>query len=79
MAQNISAEQLRNFIDAIERGEEEKKAAADHVKDIYANAKSQGYEPKIIREIVRLRKMEKDARMEQDALLETYRAAIGLE
>jgi uncharacterized protein (UPF0335 family) len=75
---NVAAEQLRLFIERIERLEEEKKGIADDVKDVYAEAKSSGYDTKTMRMIVRLRKMETHSRQEQDALLETYRQALGL-
>ena len=75
---NVAAEQLRLFIERIERLEEEKKGIADDIRDVYAEAKAQGYDTKTMRTIVRLRKMEKDARDEADALLETYRTALGL-
>lgn len=79
MSDNVAADQLRLFIERIERLEEEKKGMADDIRDVYAEAKSQGYDSKTMRAVVRLRKMEKNARMEADALLETYRAALGLE
>ena len=75
---NVAADQLRLFIERIERLEEEKKGIADDVKDVYAEAKANGYDSKTMRAIVRLRKMETHARQEADALLETYRAALGL-
>jgi uncharacterized protein (UPF0335 family) len=75
---NVAADQLRLFIERIERLEEEKKGIADDVRDVYSEAKGQGYDTKTMRAIVRLRRMEKDARDEADALLETYRAALGL-
>ena len=75
---NVSADQLRLFIERIERLEEEKKGIADDVKDVYAEAKANGYDTKTMRAIVRLRKMEKYARDEMDALLDTYRNALGL-
>ena len=75
---NVAADQLRLFIERIERLEEEKKGVSDDIKDVYAEAKANGYDSKIMRQIVRLRKMEKHARDEQDALLETYRNALGL-
>ena len=75
----VAADQLRLFIERIERLEEEKKGIADDVRDVYAEAKATGYDPKIMRMIVRLRKMETHTRREQDAILETYRAALGLE
>lgn len=76
---SVAADQLRLFIERIERLEEEKKAIADDIRDVYAEAKSNGYDPKIMRMVVRLRKMESHTRQEQDAILETYRSALGLE
>ena len=76
---NVAADQLRLFIERIERLEEEKQGIADDVKDVYAEAKANGYDTKTMRAIVRLRKMEKHARDEADALLETYRNALGLQ
>ena len=74
----VAADQLRLFIERIERLEEEKKAMADDVRDVYAEAKANGYDTKTMRKIVALRKMEIHARQEADALMETYRAALGL-
>ncbi len=76
---NVAADQLRLFIERIERLEEEKKGIADDVKDVYAEAKSNGYDTKTMRKIVALRRLESHARQEADALLETYRVALGLE
>src|SRR3546814_13558531 len=76
---NVAAEQLRLFIERIERLEEEKKGIAADVKDVYAEAKSNGYDTKTMRAIVRLRRMEKNARQAAEAMLETYKAALGLE
>ena len=75
---NVAADQLRLFIERIERLEEEKKGITDDVKDVYAEAKATGYDTKTMRAIVRLRKMEKHTRDEMDALLDTYRTALGL-
>lgn len=75
---NVAADQLRLFIERIERLEEEKKGIADDVKDVYAEAKANGYDTKTMRAIVRLRKLETHARQEADALLDTYRNALGL-
>jgi len=75
---NVAADQLRLFIERIERLEEEKKGIADDVKDVYAEAKATGYDTKTMRKIVGLRRMEKHVRDEADALLETYRNALGL-
>lgn len=76
---NVAADQLRLFIERVERLEEEKKAIADDIRDVYAEAKAQGYDPKIMRQIVRLRKMQPHDRQEMEAVLETYKAALGLE
>ncbi|OJU15628.1 MAG: DUF2312 domain-containing protein [Sphingomonas sp. 66-10] len=78
MTDNVSAEQLRQFIERIERLEEEKQAFVDDIKDVYAEAKSTGFDAKTMKSIIRLRKMEKHHRDEADALLETYRQALGL-
>jgi len=78
MSDVIAAEQLRLFIERIERLEEEKKGMADDIRDVYAEAKSNGYDTKTMRAIVKLRRMEKHHRDEAEALLETYKAALGL-
>jgi uncharacterized protein (UPF0335 family) len=78
MSDSIAADQLRLLIERIERLEEEKKGIADDIKDVYGEAKATGFDTKTIRSIVRLRKMEKHARDEADALLETYRQALGM-
>ena len=77
-SENVSAEQLRLFIERIERLEEDKKGIADDIKDTYAEAKGTGFDTKTMRAIVRLRKMEKAARQEAEALLDTYKTALGL-
>jgi|TARA_Y200000002_G_scaffold154420_1_gene127705 uncharacterized protein (UPF0335 family) len=72
------AEQLQQFIERIERLEEEKRALMADIKDVYAEAKATGFEPKIMRQIVRLRGMDRELLNEQDELLTTYRTALGL-
>jgi uncharacterized protein (UPF0335 family) len=74
----VAADQLRLFIERIERLEEEKKGIADDIRDVYAEAKSNGYDTKTMRKIVALRRLESHVRQEADALLETYRNALGL-
>lgn len=74
----IAGERLRSFIERIERLEEEKKGLQDDIKDIYAEAKGVGFDTKIMRQVIRLRKMEKDDRQEQEALLDLYKAALGM-
>ncbi len=76
---NVSAEQLKLFIERIEKLEEEKRGVADDIKDVYAEAKANGYDVKTMRSIVRLRRMDNNARAEMEALLDTYKAALGLE
>lgn len=78
MSDSISAEQLRLLIERIERLEDEKSGIADDIKCVYSEAKATGFDAKIIRQIVRLRKMERHHLQEQDALLESYRAALGM-
>ena len=78
MNENASAEQLRLFIERIETLEEEKKGIADDIKDVYAEAKGTGFDTKTMKTIVRLRKMEKAARQEAEALLDVYKTALGL-
>lgn len=71
-------DRLRLLIERIERLEEEKKGIADDVRDVYAEANAVGYDPKIMRQIVRLRKMKPGDRSEQDMILDTYKAALGM-
>jgi uncharacterized protein (UPF0335 family) len=75
----VAADQLRLFIERIERLEEEKKSIADDVRDVYAEAKANGYDPKIVRLMVRLRRMETHTRQEQAAVAATYAAALGIQ
>lgn len=72
-------ERLRLLIERIERLEEEKKGIGDDIKDVYLEAKSTGYDPKIMRQIVRLRKLKPDDRREMEAILDTYKNALGIE
>lgn len=74
-----AADQLRLFIERVERLEDEKKGIADDIKDVYMEAKATGWDTKIMREIVKIRKMEADNRKEHFALLETYTQALGLD
>jgi len=78
MSDSISAEQLRLFIERVERLEEEKKGLGDDIRDVYAEAKSTGFDVKTMRNIVRLRRMEKHHRDEAEMLLETYKQALGI-
>jgi uncharacterized protein (UPF0335 family) len=76
---NSAGDPLRLLIERIERLEEEKKGVAEDIRDVYSEAKARGYVPKIIREIIRIRKMSKDDRNEHFAILDTYASAIGLD
>ena len=71
-------DRLRLLIERVERLEEEKKGIGDDIKDVYLEGKAIGYEPSIMRQIVRLRKMAPDARKEMEAILDLYKAALGL-
>lgn len=73
-----SDDRLRLLIERIERLEEEKKGIGDDIKDVYAEAKAVGYDAKIMRRIVALRKMKPDDRAEMETILETYKAALGM-
>jgi len=75
---NIAADQLRLFIERIERLNEEKKGIADDIRDVFSEAKSQGYDAKIMREALKLRKMESHDREEFEAIRDTYKSALGL-
>jgi uncharacterized protein (UPF0335 family) len=77
-AGGIAADRLKSFIERIERLEEEKSALAGDIKEVYSEAKSSGFETKIMRQIVRLRKMEPQERNEQEQLLDVYKQAIGM-
>lgn len=75
----VAGKRLKSLIERVERLEEEKKGLSDDIKEIYAEAKGTGFEPKVIRRIVRLRKMDIEKRREEDELLELYKSAIGME
>lgn len=75
----VSDDRLRLLIERIERLEEEKKGVGDDIKDVYGEGKATGYDAKIMREIVRLRKMKPDDRREREAILETYKNALGID
>lgn len=74
----VAGKRLRSFIERIERLEEEKAALAEDIKEIYAEAKGTGFDPKTMRKLIRLRKMDVEKRREEDELLELYKSAIGL-
>lgn len=75
----VSDEQLRLFVERIERLEEEKKGIGEDISDTYREAKSQGYDPKIMRQIVKLRKMPVHDRKEMEAIMDVYKSALGID
>lgn len=74
----IAGDRLKSFVERVERLEEEKKALGDDIKEVYAEAKGTGFEPKIMRQIIRMRRMDKDALDEQEALIDVYKRALGM-
>ncbi len=77
-ATNVAGERLRSIVDRIERLEEERKALGSDIKDIYAEAKSAGFDVKVLRQLIRIRKQEPAEIEEQETLLDVYRRAIGM-
>ncbi len=74
----IAAAELRQFIERIERLEEEKAGIASDIKDVFAEMKGRGYEPKIVKKILQLRRQDADERQEEESLLEVYMSALGM-
>lgn len=74
----ITAEQLKAYVERVERLEEEKAAIAADVREVYAEAKANGFDVKIMRQVVRLRKLDSQDRTEQEALLDLYKRALGM-
>lgn len=77
-APRVAKDHLKAFVERIERLEEEKKTIADDIRDVYAEAKGNGFDVKALRAVVRLRKQDSDERKEQEAILETYLHALGM-
>jgi uncharacterized protein (UPF0335 family) len=77
-AGGIAGAQLKSFIERIERLEEEKRTLGEDIKEVYAEAKGTGFDPKIMRQIIRIRKMDKNDHDEQESLLELYKRALGM-
>ena len=74
----VAGDQLRAFVERIERLEEEKKGIAEDIKDVYAEAKGNGFDVKVLRQVIRLRKQDRNEREEQEALLDLYLHALGM-
>lgn len=79
MSNGINKDQLLQYIERVERLEEDKKAVANDIKDIYTEVKSTGYDPKIVRKIVSIRRKSKSERQEENELLNLYMSSIGME
>ena len=77
-AQTVAAGQLRAFIERIERLEEDKKAIADDIKEVYGEMKATGFDTKAVRTIVRLRKKDQAERQEEEAIIDLYKNALGM-
>ncbi len=75
---SLARDHLRAYIERIERLEQEKASLMEDIREIYAEAKATGFDPKIMRQVVRIRKMEPDQRQEQEYVLDTYLSALGM-
>lgn len=75
---NFAKDQLKSLVERVERLEEEKSALAGDIREVYAEAKGQGFDVKIMRQVIRIRKMDSNERDEQDALLDLYMSALGM-
>jgi uncharacterized protein (UPF0335 family) len=78
-SQTVAAGQLRAFIERVERLEEEKKTISDDIKEVFAEMKGTGFDTKAVRTIIRLRKKDQAERQEEEAILDLYKAALGME
>ena len=78
-SQTVAAGQLKAFIERVERLEEEKKTISDDIKDVYAEMRGTGFDTKAVRTIIRLRKKDQAERQEEEAILDLYKAALGME
>jgi uncharacterized protein (UPF0335 family) len=74
----VAGEQLKSFIERIERLEEERRTLSGDIKEVYAEAKGTGFEPKIMRQIIKIRKMDKEEVDEEESLLDLYKRALGM-
>ena len=77
-AQTVAAGQLRAFIERVERLEEEKKTISEDIKEVYAEMKGTGFDTKAVRTLIRLRKKDQAERQEEEAILDLYKAALGM-
>lgn len=79
MNEPTAAQELRSYVERIERLEEERKTLSDDIKDVYGSAKSGGYDTKILKKVIALRKKDEHERAKEEALLDTYCAALGMQ
>ncbi|WP_210388034.1 DUF2312 domain-containing protein [Ciceribacter sp. L1K22] len=77
-AHGVARDQLRAFVERIERLEEERKSVADDIKDVYGEAKAMGFDTKILKKVIALRKKDEQERLEEDLILDTYLHALGM-
>lgn len=75
----VAAQELKQFVERIERLEEEKKAIADDIKDVFAEMKGRGFDTKVVRQVIRIRKQDHAERQEMEAILELYMSALGMQ
>ena len=78
VAHRFAKDHLKAFVERVEKLEEEKKALSDDIRDVYAEAKANGFDVKALRQVVRLRKQDADERREHEAILDTYLQALGM-
>jgi uncharacterized protein (UPF0335 family) len=76
--EGVAGAQLKSFIERIERLEDEKRALGEDIKEVYAEAKGSGFEPKIMRQIIKIRRMDKEEHDEQETLLDLYKRALSM-
>lgn len=77
-ADSVAGAELRQFVERIERLEEEKREIAEQIKEVYAELKGRGFQPSIMRKVIALRKRDKDDLAEEEAILDMYKAALGM-
>lgn len=78
-AHGVARDQLRSFIERVERLEEEKKTIADDIRDVFGEAKANGFDVKILKKVIALRKQDSDQRAEEEAVLNMYLSALGMQ
>ena len=77
MSENVAADRLKSFIERIERLDEDKTAVSNDMKEVYSEAKGEGYDVKTLKQVIKLRKLDRATRQEQEAMLELYLSVLG--